>query len=390
MLLARCRPLAALLVVFGTAPAQLLAAPGPDDQPPAKVILEAVRSADFPVELEFPGRTAGSREVEVRAQVSGILQQRSYEEGSKVEKGAVLFRIDPRTYQAAVAQAKAAVAQAQARFRQAERNLQRIRQVQAKGFASGSELDTATSDFEQSRANVQAAQAELQARQIDLDYTTVKAPISGMTSRETRSEGSLVVAGDPASSLLTRITQLDPVYVNFGYPDQVLERLRGELQAGHLRMPADGKLEVELEYGSGVKYSHSGRVDFTDSLISRGTGTVDARAVIANPDQVLLPGQFVRVRIKGLVYPNAISVPERAVTQSPLGTAVFMVDEEGNAVERKVKLGVTAQGRWLILEGLKAGEQIIVEGIARAMPGQPVEIVQPGAATDAHAKGDNR
>lgn len=381
---ARCRFLVVLLSALATP--LLSAAPG-KDQPPAKVVLEAVRSADFPFELEFPGRTSGSREVEVRAQVSGILQERAYEEGSQVKKGDVLFRIDPRTYQAAVAQAKAAVAQAQARYRQAERNLERIRQIQAKGFASGSELDSAVSDYEQARANIEAARAELQARQIDLDYTTVKAPISGITSRETRSEGSLVIAGDPTSSLLTQISQLDPVYVNFGYPDQVLERLRGELQAGHLRMPEDGKLEVELRYGSGVRYPHTGRIDFTDSLISRGTGTVNARAVMPNPEQTLLPGQFVQLRIKGLVYRNAISVPERAVAQSPLGTSVFTVDAKGNAVERKVSLGMTSNGRWLILDGLKAGEKIIVEGLARVMPGAPVEVVTPAEAA---AAGDAR
>lgn len=380
MLRARSRFLAVLLAA--AAPALLSAAPG-GDQPPAKVVLETLHSADFPIELEFPGRTSGSREVEVRAQVSGILQERTYEEGSQVKKGQVLFRIDPRTYEAAVARAKAAVAQAQARYRQAERNLERIRQIQAKGFASGSELDGAISDFEQARANIEAARAELKTREIDLDYTTVKAPISGITSRETRSEGSLVVAGDPGSSLLTQISQLDPVYVNFGYPDQVLERLRSELQAGHLRMPADGKLVAELEYGSGVRYPHAGRVDFTDSLISRGTGTVNARAVVANPEQTLLPGQFVRMRIKGLVYPDAIAVPERAVSQSPLGTSVFTVDAQGKAVERKVSLGMTSNGRWLVLEGLKSGEQIIVEGLSRVMPGEPVEVVPASQAVPA-------
>jgi membrane fusion protein (multidrug efflux system) len=384
MLRFRSRSVAVLLAAL-VAPVHLSAGPGPGgEHPPAKVVLQAVQSADFPVELEFPGRVSGSREVEVRAQVSGILQQRTYEEGSQVKQGQVLFRIDPRTYEAAVARAKAAVAQGQARYRQAERNLERIRQIQAKGFASGSELDGAVSEFEQSRANLEAAQAELKTRQIDLDYTTVKAPISGITSRETRSEGSLVVAGDPNASLLTQISQLDPVYVNFGYPDQVLERLRSELQAGHLRMPEDGKLVAELEYGNAVKYPHSGRVDFTDSLISRGTGTINARAVVANPEQTLLPGQFVRMRITGLVYPDAIAVPERAVNQGPIGTSVFIV-EDGKAVERKVSLGMTSKGQWLVLDGLKSGEQIIVEGLARVMPGEPVEVVP---AADAAAAGD--
>ena len=342
--------------------------------PPAEVIVEKVGRADFPLQLEFPARAAGYREVEVRAQVSGILQQRTYEEGTQVRQGQVLFRIDPRTYQAALSRAKATLAQEQARYRQAERNLKRIRELQAKGFASESELDNAISSYEQTRANIQAAEAEVQARQIDLDYTTVKAPISGITSRETRSEGSLVVAGDPNTSLLTQITQLDPVYLNFAYPDQLLERLRTDMQSGALQMPDGGHLSVSLDLGSGEKYPHQGKVNFTDSLITRGTGTVSARAVVANPDQKLLPGQFVRVRVDGLVYPNALSVPERAMTQGPKGTAVMLVNAEGMAEERPVRAGTTANGRWLILDGLKEGEQVIVEGLAKVMPGAPVKV----------------
>lgn len=356
----------------------LVQAAPPGNGQPAEVVVESVTVADFPLALEFPARASGYREVEVRAQVSGILQERTYEEGSQVQKGQVLFRIDARTYQAALSRAKAALAQEQARYRQAERNLKRIRELQGKGFASESELDNAISSFEQSRANIQAAEAELLSRQIDLDYTTVKAPISGITSKETRSEGSLMVAGDPNSSLLTQITQLDPVYVNFAYPDQVLERLRADLQAGHLRMPEDGKLTVELELGNGERYPYQGRVDFTDSLITRGTGTVSARAVVENPQQVLLPGQFVRARVIGLVYPDAVSVAERAVVQSPRGTAVMLVNAEGKAEERLVRTGTTANQRWLILEGLKAGDQVIVEGLPKVMPGAPVKVVTAG------------
>ena len=363
-----------LFASFGLAPLLAQAAPPGNDQP-AEVTVETVKVADFPLALEFPARASGYREVEVRAQVSGILQERTYEEGSQVQKGQVLFRIDPRTYQASLSRARAALAQEQARYRQAERNLKRIRELQAKGFASESELDNAISSFEQSRANIQAAEAELQSRQIDLDYTTVKAPISGITSKETRSEGSLMVAGDPNSSLLTQITQLDPVYVNFAYPDQVLERLRADLQEGHLRMPEDGKLTVELELGNGERYPHKGRVDFTDSLITRGTGTVSARAVVQNPEQALLPGQFVRAQVVGLIYPAAIAVPERAVVQSLRGTAVMLVNAEGKAEERLVKTGTTANQRWLILEGLEAGDQVIVEGLPKVMPGAPVKVV---------------
>lgn len=352
----------------------LAALPG-TERPIPEVVTETVALTDIDHVLEFPARISGSREIEIRAQVSGILQARTYEEGSQVSKGQVLFRIDPRTYEAALARAKAALAQEQARYRQAERNLARIQQMQSKGFASGSELDNALSNYEQSRANIEAAKAEVQSRQIDLDYTTVRAPIAGITRQETRSEGSLVVAGDPSSSLLTHITQLDPVYLNFAYPDQVLERLRDDLQQGRLQAPSDGTFNVELQLNNGQSYVHSGRVDFTDSLISRGTGTVSARAVVPNPDQTLLPGQFVRARVKGLTYRQVLSVPERAVTQTAAGTAVFVVDENNHARLQPVSTGPTVKGRWLIWEGIRVGESVIVEGLAKVEPGVAVKVL---------------
>lgn len=349
-------------------PLTSLAAGPSGDMPPPEVHIEVVQPADQPLVFEYAARTAGYREVEVRAQVSGILQERTYQEGSAVKQGQVLFRIDPRTYAAALARAKASLAQEQARFRQAERNLKRIGELQKKGYASESELDNAISSFEQSKANIQAAEAEVLSRQIDLDYTTVKAPISGITSKETRSEGSLVVAGDPNSSLLTNITQLDPIYVNFAYPDREAERLRSAVQSGNLMLPNDGQLLAQVQFGDGSFYPLEGKVDFTDSLVDRGTGTVSARAVVANPEQKLLPGQFVRVLVKGISQRNALSVPERAVAQGPQGTFVYIVDEQGLAQIRPVKTGRTSHGRWLIDSGLQAGDKVIVEGLPRVRP----------------------
>lgn len=359
-------------------------AAGPDGpKPPAQVVVESVKAQDFAYRLEFPARVAGSRQVEVRAQVSGILQARTYEEGQAVTKGQVLFKIDPRTYEANLARAKATLAQEQARHRQAERNLERIKKIQAKGYASSSELDNAISAYEQTKANIEAARAEVLARQIDLDYTTVRAPISGITSQEARSEGSLVVAADPSASLLTQITQLDPVYVNFAYPDQVLEKLRVDAQQGWLVMANKGALKVAI-----ANHPHLGQINFTDSLISRGTGTVTARAVVPNPEQTLLPGQFVRVKIQGLTYPQALSVPERAVSQSQQGTLVYVVNEQGIAQERLVKTGITTEGRWLIHEGLKVGERVIVEGLSHVMANEQVVVVEHDKGAMASAGGD--
>lgn len=349
------------------------------EMPAPEVQVEVVQPQALPLELEYAARTAGYREVQVRAQVSGILQERTYREGSAVKQGQVLFRIDPRTYQAALARAQAALAQEQARYRQTERDLRRIRELQKKGFASESELDNAISNFEQSKANIQAAEAEVQARQIDLDYTTVRAPISGITSRETVSEGSLMVAGDPNASLLSQITQLDPIYVNFAAPDSEVEAVRRGLQAGSVQRPEGGALAVSLVLGDGSVYPLQGQVDFTDSLVDRGTGSVSVRAVLPNPEQKLLPGQFVRVRVLGLQLPSAVSLPERAVAQGANGTYVYVVDEEGLARLRPVRTGHTAQGRWLIESGLAAGERVIVEGLAKVRPDSPVRVAAPAA-----------
>ncbi|MET1080600.1 MAG: efflux RND transporter periplasmic adaptor subunit [Pseudomonas sp.] len=363
-----------LPVFAADAPAQ--AAP-----PPPAVVVETAKVASLPLVLEYAGRTAGYREVEVRAQVNGIIQERTYQEGSRVQKGQVLFRIDPRIYAAALARAKGALAQEQARFRQTERDLKRIRELQGKGFASESELDNAISNFEQSKANIQAAQAEVQAKQIDLDYTTVEAPITGMTSKETRSEGSLVAATDPSSSLLTQLTQLDPIFVNFAYPDAEAERLRIGLQNGTLQLPADGKLNVEVKFGDGSSYPVEGLVDFTDSLIDRGTGTVSARAVVPNPQQELLPGQFVRLLVKGISLPKAVTLPERAVAQGPKGTFVYVVDGQGIARVRPVTVGQTAHGRWVIESGVGAGDRVIVEGLPKVRPDTPVNASEAADAS---------
>ena len=352
--------------------------------PPAEVTVEVAKAEMLPVVLEYAARTAGYREVDVRAQVSGILKERTYLEGSKVKQGQVLFRIDPRLYQAALAQAKGALAQEQARYRQTDRDLKRIRELQKKGFASESELDRYISNFEQSKANLEAAQANVQAKQIDLEYTTVEAPISGITSKEAVSEGSLMVANDPNASLLTQITQLDPIYVNYAYADREADReaakLREAVQNGRVQLPADQKLTAEVLFGDGSVYPLPGKVDFTDSLIDKGTGTVSARAIVPNPEQSLLPGQFVRVRISGISRPNSITVPEKSLAQSPQGNLVFVVDEAGIARARPVDTEFTVKGRWVIRSGINAGDRVIVDGLMRVRPDQPVKVVEPTAA----------
>ncbi|MBO3276812.1 efflux RND transporter periplasmic adaptor subunit [Pseudomonas schmalbachii] len=388
------RRLPVALAIFGlsavfVSTVQAAEEPAGAARPAPSVTVETVQKASIPLSLEYSARTAGFREVEVRAQVSGILQKRFYEEGRPVKQGQQLFLIDPRPYQAALAQAKGSLAQTQARYRQTDRDLKRIRELQKKGFASESELDRYISAFEQAKADVQAAKANVDSKQIDLNYTTVIAPISGVASKETRSEGSLVAASDPNSSLLTKLTQLDPVYVNFAVPDTDVTQLNEGVKSGRLQLPPDGKLSTEIRFGDGTQYSINGVVDFTDSFVNSGTGTVNARAVVPNPDRQLIPGQFVRVTVKGLTRKDGITIPERALAQGPRGTFVYVVDKDGFARVRQVAAPLMVGGRWVIDSGIDAGDRVIVDGLPKVRPDQPVKIVETPAETVAPATSAN-
>ncbi|SDH67219.1 efflux RND transporter periplasmic adaptor subunit [Pseudomonas panipatensis] len=380
--------LAVCVLLVASAPSWGLAE---EKAPPApEVTVETAKSGPMPMNLEFSGRAAGYREVQVRAQVGGILQKRSYQEGRPVKQGQVLFQIDPRPYQAALSQAKGALAQAQARYRQTSRDLQRIRELQAKGFASAMELDRFISNYEQAKADVEAAKASVQSKQIDLDFTTVTAPISGMASKQAVSEGSLVVANDPNASLLTELTQLDPIYVNFAYADTEAASLRDGVQSGRLILPERGKLKAELYFGDGSRYPVDGVIDFTDSFVNTGTGTINARAVVDNPSNQLIPGQFLRVVVTGIMRKAVVTVPERALAQGPGGTFVYLVDKEGMARVRQVAASQVVKGRWVIESGISDGDRVIVDGLAKVRPDQPVKALEapssPPASPPAQAK----
>lgn len=341
----------------------------PPQMPPAPVTVVSVQPADVPVTYEYAGRTAGSREVEIRARITGILLQRLYQEGQKVKAGDVLFKIEPQQSQAASAQAKAVLTNA-------ERDWQRVKELFDAGAVSARERDEAL-------AAVQQARAQNQTASINLDYTTVLAPITGVTSQEAVSEGSLVAAN---TSLLTRITQLDPMYVNFAYPDTEQMQLRQDLAAGKLALPADQKLQAEVQFGDGSVYPQLGDVNFTDSFIDTATGSINARATIANADGKLMPGQFVRVVVKGFVRKNAIVIPDQAVIQSPMGAIVYVVSADNKAQIRPVKLGMLLGKDRIVDEGLQANDRVITEGMIKVRPDAPVAIDAPATPTSDNNK----
>ena len=345
--------------------------------PPAEVNAVVVAPQSLPVVFEYTGQTAGSREVEVRARVTGILLKRNFEEGTPVKKGHSMFSIDPAPYETALARAEADVAAAEARLEQARRNAARFKPLYAEKAVSQREYDDAVSAEAIGGADFKAARARLAEARLNLGYTRVEAPVSGISGRAQRSEGSLISGPE---ALLTTVTQVDPIWVNFGIPDNEQSRLLKEAGAGRLILPENGNVEVALQLADGTLYPHTGRLNFSDVRISPGTGTREARAELPNPDGALHPGQFVRVVLKGATVPNAVTVPQRAVLESPQGGKfVYVVDEKGTAQPRPVQAGEWSGGAWIITSGLNAGDKVIVDGVMKLGPGAPVKVAEKPA-----------
>ena len=345
----------------------------PGGMPPPEVTVATVRPRDIPANFEYVAQISGVREVEVRPRVSGILEKWNFTEGGKVAQGQSLFTIDAAPYRAALAKAEADLVSAQASFDQAKRNASRLKPLYDAKAVSQKEYDDATSGEQVTNANVKAAQAALTEARLNLSYTRVEAPISGITSRALQSEGSLVQA---QQTLLTKISQIDPVHVIFSFTEAEYLKFTRAADDGTLRLPKDGKFDVKLKLADGSEYSRPGKVDFTDVRVDPATGTIDARAVVGNPQGLLRPGQFARVELSGGVRPNAIAIPQRAVLDGPGTKIVLTVNAKGIVEPRPVQVGDWTGGEWVITGGLKAGDQVIVDGVVKARPGSPVTIAQ--------------
>ena len=347
--------------------------------PPPEVTAITVAPKALPVAFEYVGQTVGSREVEVRARVTGILLKRNFEEGGPVKQGQSLFTIDPAPFEAAVTRAQADVAAAEARYEQAQRNAARFKPLYAEKAVSQKDYDDSVSAEQIGAADVKAARARLAEAQLNLGYTRVEAPVSGVASKAQRSDGSLVSGPDV---LLTTVVQLDPIWVNFGIPDNEQARLQKEMQAGRLALPKDGRFEVALVLADGSQYGHTGKLNFTDVRISAATGTRESRAEVPNPEGQLRPGQFVRVVLRGATYPNSVTVPQRAVLEGPQGKFVYVVNEKSAAEARPVQAGEWSGDEWIITSGLKDGDRVIVDGVLKLGPGAPVRVAQPKPAAE--------
>jgi membrane fusion protein (multidrug efflux system) len=371
-----------LALAVATAGCGQSASQAPPQMPPPEVSAVAVQARDIPITLQYVGRTEGVREVEVRPRVGGILLSWNYTEGSTVKAGQSLFSIDPVPYQTAVARTEADLASATARHVQTQRDIERIKPLVDQGMISRKAYDDAVSAEEVAAAQVKSAEAALTEAKLNLGYTKVEAPITGVTSRAQKSEGSLVEA---QNTLLMTISQIDPIRVIFSMSEGERLRFNEEASAGRLRLPRDNRFVATLELPDGSRSERPGVVDFTDIRVDAATGTSEFRAVMPNPDQRIRPGQFVRVTLQGAQYSKALAVPQRAVLEGPQGKIVMIVDDKGMAQPRPVQVGQWAGEDWVITSGLNAGDHVILDGVMKIRPGAPVTVAQPKAPTTAEA-----
>ena len=347
--------------------------------PPPEVTAVVAQSRDVPRQFEYVGQVAGVRDAEVRARVGGILVKRLYTEGKAVKQGDPLFLIDPEPLKASSDQARAALALEEAKLARAKLERDRILPLFAENAVSQKDRDDAVTNYESAVASAAAARARLKEASINLGYTRVTAPISGLTSKEVVSEGSLIAP----SNLLTVVSQTDPVYVNFAMADNDSLHFRKLVQEGVLVAPKDEKYAVEVAFSDGSRYARTGQVNFTDNVIDTSTGTIRARAIFTNPDAELIPGQFVRVYLKGITQRNAILIPQRAVLSTPQGQIVFVVNEESKAEPRPVSIGDEIGRDFIITSGIRNGDRVIVDGAIKSRPGQPVKVVESQPPTPA-------
>jgi membrane fusion protein (multidrug efflux system) len=345
-----------------------------------------IEPRDTPVSMEFVGKTASSRRVEIRSRVEGFLDKREYVEGSMVETGDVLFIMDKKPFEAQLKAAKAELAQQQARKETALINLNRMRPLAKKKAVAQKELDDAEGYFRESAAAVEQSRARVVQAELELGYCTITTPLSGLSSFAVMREGAYIGLGD---SLLTYVAQLHPMWVEFSISENQLLKHKDSVEKGILLDPAGNDFVVEIILADGSVYPHTGKITFTDASLSEATGTFLIRAEVDNPDQQLRPGQFVTARIMGAIRPNAILVPQQAVQQGAQGSFVWVVNAEDKAEFRPVTPGPWHGKEWFIDTGLAAGDTVVVSGALKLRAGVPVMITEPAGQTPADSSNAN-
>ncbi len=354
--------------------------------PPAQVGVVTVAQGSVALVNELPGRLEASRVAQVRARAAGILQKRWFKEGSDVKAGQLLFTIDPAPYAAAAASAKATQARAEANLAQASALAERYKPLVEANAVSKQEYANAVAAQKQAEADVAIGKASVQTASINLGYAAVTAPIAGRIGRALVTEGALVGQGD--ATQLAVIQQINPMYVNFTQSAADVMRLRAAMDRGQFKRAGGADAaSVRIVLEDGTEYPRSGRLLFSDLTVDATTGQVTLRAEVPNPDQRLLPGLYVRVRLEQAEVANAITLPQQAVTRTAQGDTVMVVGSDGKVTPRTVKLGAAQGAQWVVLDGLKNGEQVMVDGFQKLQGNAPVKAVpwQPAGSAPASA-----
>jgi len=371
--------LAGYLVVAGCGKPSATGAKSQSTPPEVGVVV--IQPQRVALTTELPGRTSAYLIAEVRPQVGGIIQKRLFTEGADVKTGEVLYQIDPATYQAAYNSAKAALARAEANLNPARLKAERYQELITINAVSQQDFDDTSAALKQAEADVETGKAALETARINLAYTKVTAPISGRIGRSSVTNGALVIASQPAA--LATIQQLSPMYVDVTQSSAELLRLKQNLASGLLKSNGATQARVNLLLEDGSAYQLPGTLKFSEVTVDQSTGSITLRAIFPNPKQTLLPGMFVRAILEEGVSERAILVPQRGVTRNPDGNAMVMVVGSEEKVEpRVIKVVRTVGNNWLVSEGLKAGDRVILEGLQKARPGTPVKAVAFGSKAD--------
>ncbi len=348
--------------------------------PPTEIMYVTAKTGDHMLETVLSGRTSAFYEAEVRPQVNGILQKKLFKDGAEVKVGEQLYQIDDAPYLAAIKSAEATVAQAQAALSKAAADAKRSTELLKVNAVSKQSDDAAQAALKSARANLQAAKAQLTNAKINLTYTKVLSPITGRISRSEFTEGALMSAYQ--TQPLTRVQQLDPIYVDVTQTADDLIRIRRDIASGALKTDADGNARVVLKYDDGTTYAHEGRLTFTDVTVNESTGTVNLRAIFPNPDKVLLPGLYVRAQLIEGIRPDSIVIPMQCVMRDAKGDAtVYVVNAENKIEVRPIVATRTIGSSWLVDSGLKNGDRIVFQGFQRIHPGAVVNPKEADPAT---------
>jgi membrane fusion protein, multidrug efflux system len=350
-------------------------------QHPVEVTAVTVTPKDTPVSFEFVAQTQSSRQVNIQARVSGFLEKRVYTEGSIVKEGQVLFMMDAKPFQVQVDAQAASLAKQQAALEVARSDYERTKPLAAQDALSQKDLDDATGQLHATEAQVEEAKARLESAQLNLSYCTISSPVAGITGAAVQQDGSYI---NPTNSLLTTVAALSPMWVNFSMSENQMQTYMNEVAKGNIQRPKNDDYLVEVLLVDGSLFPHTGHITFTAPSYSAQTGTFLLRASVDNPDGVLKPNQFVRVRLKGAIRPNAITVPQRAIQEGAEGQFVWVVGQGDTAQRRPLVVGKWQGNDWFVSEGLHAGDQVIVDGALTLRAGAPVS-VKPMASEPAGA-----